>query len=66
VIGRSDIVFGRPNAEGVEQRARLMEIGSKYTLHMRVIDTLGNEVLNLTKPTLGRDLHDNGDAFRNS
>jgi hypothetical protein len=45
-------------AEAAEHRVRLMEIGRKYTLHLRVIDTAGNEVLNLTKLTLGRDSHD--------
>jgi hypothetical protein len=48
----------RKNADAAEHRAKLMEIGRKYTLHLRVIDTAGNEVLNLTKLTLGRDSHD--------
>lgn len=48
----------KQKAEAAEHRATLMEIGRKYTLHLRVIDTAGNEVLNLTKLTFGRDSHD--------
>jgi hypothetical protein len=53
----------RQKAEEAEHRARLMEIGRKYTLHVRVIDPEGREVLNLTKLTLGRDLHREGDTI---
>jgi hypothetical protein len=40
-----------------------MEIGRKYTLHVRVVDPKGREVLNLTRLTLGRNLHDEGDTL---
>ena len=40
-----------------------MEIGRKYTLHVRVVDPEGREVLNVTKLTLGRDLYDKGDTI---
>jgi hypothetical protein len=52
-------------AEESEHRARLLEIGRKYTLHVRVVDPGGREVLNVTKLTLGRDLHEEGDTIPN-
>jgi hypothetical protein len=51
------------NAEEVEHRARLMEIAQKYTLHLRVVDPEGREILNVTKLTLGRNLHEEGDTI---
>ena len=51
----------KQKVEAAEHRARLMEIGRKYTLHVRVMDPEGNEVLNLTKLTFGRDLNREGD-----
>ena len=51
------------NAEEVEHRARLMEIAQKYTLHIRVVDPDGREILNVTKLTLGRNLHEEGDTI---
>jgi hypothetical protein len=53
----------RQKAEEKEHRARLMEIGRKYTLHVRVVDSEGREVLNVTKLTLERNLHDEGDTI---
>jgi len=60
----------RMHAASAEQRAeeavhsaRLLEIGRKYTLHVRVVDPSGREVLNVTKLTLGRNLHDGEDTI---
>jgi hypothetical protein len=46
--------------DAAEHRATLVEIGRRYTLHVRVIDPEGSEVLNVTRLTLGRDLHCKG------
>ena len=51
------------SADAAEHRANLMEIVRKYTLQLRVIDAAGNEVLNLTKLTQGRDWHHRGNAI---
>jgi hypothetical protein len=40
----------------LEHRAKLAEIGRRYTLQVKVIDPDGREILNLTKLTLERDL----------
>jgi len=53
----------RQKAKEAEHRARLIEIGRRYTLHVRVVDPEGREVLNVTKLTLGRNLHDEGDTI---
>jgi hypothetical protein len=50
-------------AAEAEHRAKLLEIGRKYTLHVRVLDSEGREVLNVTKLTLGRDLREEGDTI---
>jgi hypothetical protein len=43
-----------------ERVARLAEIGRNYSLQVIVTDPNGQEILNLTKMTLKRDLHDQG------
>jgi hypothetical protein len=53
----------RQNADAAEHRGKLMEIGRQYTLHLRVIDAADNEVLNLTKLTLGRDWNHSGNTI---
>jgi hypothetical protein len=45
-------------AEVAARVARLAEISRNYTLQVIVTDPEGHEILNLTKMTLQRDLHD--------
>ena len=52
----------RQAAEAAAGAARLAEIGRKYTLQVIVTDPEGREVLNLTKMTLKRDSHDQGNT----
>jgi hypothetical protein len=49
-------------SEAAARAARLAEISRKYTLQVIVTDPEGHEVLNLTKMTLNRHLHDEGDT----
>lgn len=44
-------------ATAAERAARLAEISRNYSLRVIVTDPEGNEILNLTKMTLKRDLH---------
>jgi len=54
----------KQSAEVAEQKARLAEIGRKYTLQVIVTDLDGCEVLNLTRVALKRDMHhDEGNAM---
>lgn len=46
-----------------ERGARLAEISRNYSLQVIVTDPTGQEILNLTKMTLNRDLHDKGNII---
>jgi len=48
-----------------ERGARLAEISRNYSLQVIVTDPEGQEILNLTRMTLKRDLHDQGNSIPN-
>jgi len=50
-------------AAAVERGARLAEISRNYSLQVIVTDPEGQEILNLTKVTLKRDLRDQGNTI---
>jgi D-serine deaminase-like pyridoxal phosphate-dependent protein len=55
------LVPGR-KAGAAERAARLAEIGRNFSLQVIVRNPDGHEILNLTKMTLKRDLHDLGNT----
>jgi hypothetical protein len=56
-------VGAKKAAAAAERAARLAEISRKYTLQVIVTNPEGHEILNLTKVTLKRDLHDKGNTI---
>jgi hypothetical protein len=50
-------------AAAAKRAARLAKISRNYSLQVIVTDPAGNEILNLTKLTLKRDLHHRGNAI---
>jgi hypothetical protein len=50
-------------AAAAKRAARLAKISRNYSLQVIVTDPAGNEILNLTKLTLKRDLHHRGNTI---
>jgi hypothetical protein len=48
---------------GAELGSRLAEISRNYSLQVIVTDPKGQEILNLTRMTLKRDLHNHGNTI---
>jgi hypothetical protein len=58
-------VRARKAPASAERGARLAEISRNYSLQIIVTDPKGQEILNLTRMTLKRDLHDEGNSIPN-